>query len=332
MGKIRIKDENYLYGSTRVRARAVNGINNESLLRMADAPGIQEALRIVSERGINIVSGGDGSPDVEATLEGFLKSEFDVVRGFTADPQIYNLIRYTYDAHNLKSAVKNEIRSSNDSDILIDLGSVKASEVTEAAASRDFGAFPRNMACAALKAIEDYDKTSDPQVIDLVIDRACYADMLDTANSFNKKFFAETVKTKIDTTNILTSVRVIRMGLDHGYFESCYIEGGKLGKSFFKKLISSGQESFRELLSSTDYSYISDTLEIGGRMSEAELVCENCYIEKLRDMYAVPYGAEVTFAYLALTDIAIRNVRIILTAKKVGLAPAEIRKKLRGIR
>jgi len=331
LSKVRLKDDDYLYASARVRARAVNGINGETLLRMADAPELSDALRIAAEHGISVVTDADGAPDTETTIEQYLTSEYDIVQGFTADPQIYGILRYPYDAHNIKSAIKNEVRGSASDSLLIDLGSVKASDVPEMLAGRDFSAYPENMAKAAEEAIEEYDKLSDPQVIDLIIDKACYADMLALASTFNKKFLAETVRTKIDVTNILTVVRVVRMGLDSAYFENCFINGGTLDLQFCKRLISSEKEAFRESVSRAGYAYLADVLEAGGRLAEAELKCENCYIEKLRSSYMVPYGPEVPYAYLALKDIEAKNIRIILTGKKVGLAPAEIRKKLRGI-
>ena len=331
LAKIRISDDNYLYASARVRARAANGIDAEILNRMTEARDAGEVFRILSEHGINVINGEDGTPDTEATLDTYLNSEFEVVQSFTHDPEICDLLRYPYDAHNLKSAIKSEMRGTSGELIYIDLGSVSASYVTEMMTKRDFGAFPENMAAAAAKAIEEFDKTSDPQRIDIAIDRACYADMLALAERINKSFFSDTLRTKIDVTNILTALRVMRMGADESYFSSCYIDGGKLSLDFHKKLIASGQEGFSEKLVSTDYSYIAAALEAGGRLADAERICDNCYIDKLRTSYSIAYGAEVPYSYLALKDYEVRNIRIIITSKKVGLSPAEIRAKLRGI-
>lgn len=331
MVKIKISDENYLYASARVRARAANGINADIMNRMVESGSASDVFRILSEHGITVINGEDGTPDTEATLDAYLNSEFEVVQSFTHDPEICDLLRYPYDAHNLKSAIKSEIRGSSGDLIYIDLGSVEASKVTAMTANRDFSAFPENMAAAAAQAIEEYDKTSDPQRIDNAIDRACYADILSLAVRIKKSFFSDTVRTKIDVTNILTSLRVMRMGADASYFSTCYIDGGKLTESFYKKLIASGQEAFADTLQNTEYSYIAKALDAGGRLADAERVCDNCYIETLRASYSIAYGAEVPFSYLALKDYEVRNIRIIITSKKVGLSPAEIRAKLRGI-
>ena len=331
MRKIRIKDEDHLYGSARVRARAANGIERADLIRMSEAKDAAEVFRLLGERGVTVIENDEGEPDTEATLDKYLGSEFDLVQGFSPEKRIYGILRYQYDAHNLKTAIKCEARGRAPEDVFIDLGTVKAASVEKAVLERDFSAFPENISKAAPEALESFGKNGDPQVIDLLIDKACFADMLTLAKSFNKPFFGEIVETKIDVTNILTAIRIMKMGADFDFFKSCFIPGGTLGIEFFKKMTDSGEEGYLDIVSGTAYSYISGAVKAGGRLSQAERACENCYIEKLKGVYSKAYGAEVPFAYLALKDAEVRNIRIIIISKKVGLSSAEIQGRLRGI-
>ena len=68
--------------------------------------------------------------------------------------------------------------------------------------------------------------------------------MLETVDSYNKEYFRRLVEIKIDTTNILTAVRTMRMRDTTGLFASMFIRGGSLERKFFEKAMLSGEETF----------------------------------------------------------------------------------------
>lgn len=61
----------------------------------------------------------------------------------------------------------------------------------------DFSSLPAHMAGSAAEAADVYARTGDPQQIDLILDRACFADMLDTAQG---EYSRDLVRCKIDLT------------------------------------------------------------------------------------------------------------------------------------
>lgn len=123
-------------------------------------------------------------------------------------------------------------------------GTLDEKQVSDAVRNRDFSAFPENMAKAAPEAIREYSETSDPQLIDLILDRACLADMLSVARGYKDEVISDYVKNRIDMMNILTALRVLRMGKDSKFFDFASSEGGYIDKKCFRRLFLRARTSF----------------------------------------------------------------------------------------
>jgi V/A-type H+-transporting ATPase subunit C len=100
--------------------------------------------------------------------------------------------------------------------MLFDFGTVPAKQIVRMVAEKDFQALSPRMQAAAEEAIDAYAKTKNPQAIDLIIDRACYAEMSDAANASDNAFVRRLVQTKIDLLNVTIAVRVLRMSDQRG--------------------------------------------------------------------------------------------------------------------
>ncbi len=322
----RISGEDYIYASAMVRTRETHRINYDALLRMAEARDVYEICKMLPEYSIEPIYSQNGTINAEETVTAYLSEEFRVVGKAMPQSAILNFLRVSYDCHNLKSVIKCVARGrENCEDLFIDLGTVPSHEVIEKIKNEKLSAFPKNMADAYEKAEKAYAQSGDPKLIDSILDEACYADMLEATRSYRKDYFKKLVEIKIDTTNITTAVRVLRMGDITGLFESMFISGGSLDIEFFKKSMQSGEKGLFFALKGSGYDFPESD---GISLTTLAKLCEAIYVNYVSRAKDVDFGAEICVEYLIKATYATKMLRMVIAAKQTGVSSEKIKESI----
>ena len=317
------KETDYLFASARVRAaenRLIGTDKTESAINAKDASEI-EGL-------IDSIDSADGASD---KLSAYLGRAYSFIAEISPNENIVSFLRYGYDCNNIKAALKCHFRETDSSEMLFPFGEVPLDKILAMPRELDFSDLPKHMSEAAEEAFDAYTKSGDPQLIDIILDKACYLDMLEAAKN-GDDFAYDLVRTKIDLTNIMMCIRIIRMG--GGFSERdvlcrSLIEGGYLDE---KKLYEaeSGNE-LASILSGSEYSSLSAFLCGDGMVSLAEIErrCDDIYMKKVKKAKSLPFGAPLLCAYLVAVEYEVKNLRIILAGKRAGLSGEKIRERVR---
>jgi V/A-type H+-transporting ATPase subunit C len=324
----KVREDDYIYLSSMVRTRENKRISYDALMRMADAKDQSDMLKMLPEYSVEPVYSENGAFDAEETVNGYLSEEFKVITKSMPQPRILDFLKVSYDCHNLKTVIKGMARGNEDfEDLLIDLGTVPADKVCDAVKRQELDIFPKNMANAFLKAESAFAKSGDPKLIDSILDEACYADMLETVDSYNKEYFRRLVEIKIDTTNILTAVRTMRMRDTTGLFASMFIRGGSLERKFFEKAMLSGEEALFAALAAKGYD-VAKTDDDKLSLTVLAKNCEDMYMKYVDSAKSVTFGAEICVAYLIKASYALKMLRMIAASKQTGVSPAKIKESI----
>lgn len=326
--RVNVRDDDYIYASARAKAREASFMGEDGMARLMATRDYESALRFLSENGFSLVYDKEGKADVEAMLDGYLEKAHALVSESVPAKDVFAFLRYGYDCHNLKSAIKAEFRGEDFSRLYMALGVFCEKDIADMLAKRDFSKLPREMRKAAKEAISVYAATKDPQEIDKLLDKACYKDMLTTAEGYSKKSFTALVKVKIDLVNLLTYIRMLRMGQGaEAHFGEFFLDGGTLGDDWFASAFKDGKERTAKRLLGTPYALLAsfDTLSLASLEKRAD----DIYIASVKKEAFATYGAEVIAAFLVKREFEVKNIRIILAAKKAGLDSAVIQERLR---
>ena len=329
-----IKDRSteYMYISARVRAIEATMPGREMIGRMIGAQDKESAAAVAVESGILQSASQALNPDsLDTLLLGRLKGALDTVESDEGGKLITPIVRVTYDCANIKAALRCIPHGIDFSDLLFDVGSVPAERYGEMVEQGDFSRLPKNLAAAAEKAKTEYATTCDPLKIDLPLDRACFADMLEAAQKTGDAFAVDFVKTKIDMTNLMMILRIVSMNgasaatlLSDAVIDGGYIDAQKL------RALGEGEGDAKELLSAlarAKYPRISEAVTSG---EDFESLCDSLIEEKLQESRYIPFGIPIVLAFLCELEYEIKNIRIILAAKAAGLSPEKIAKRVRG--
>lgn len=326
----KIKDTDYLFLSTRVRALETQMLTRDRMEQMLEAKVPEDAAAVLLDCGY-----GDIRPLTVIGLNQALSAEQEKIYSelsfFAPDPVLIDVFKVRYDYHNAKVLLKSEAQGIEADELLLDLGRVPARELREKLLASDFRGMPPVLQEAVQEARDTLGTTKDPQISDLVLDRACYEDMFAIAEAAGSDFLAGYVRISIDAANLRSAVRAGRMGKGTEFLKPVLFEGGNIDVNRVLAAAGAGG-SLPDLYALSMLKEAAeagaDALE-GGRLTDFERLCDNAVNDYLKTARLVPFGDAPVVAYLAAKENEFTAIRILLTGKLAGLEADTIRERLR---
>lgn len=323
------KKEAYLYLSAALRAREPKLLNPDRAERMLDAPGFEEAAKLLTDCGYEDMSGMTAS-EIEQYLSRHRAEIFDELERTCPDGGIVAAFRMKYDTHNAKAVIKAETMGLDPMRLLTASGRISPEKLLNAYNEERWNELPPALAGAMQEAKSVLARTSNPQLADIVLDRAYFAEL--SAQAGESDFLAGYVRLLIDSVNLKSAVRTVRMGKDAAFLESVLLSGGSVSVKRIQD--AADGEALAALFTHTlleKAAGLGGDACTGGTMTAFELACDNAVVAYLRGAKLVSYGPEPVIAYLAAVENEVTAVRMILTGRLSGIAPEVIKERLRDL-
>lgn len=333
MALAKIKDTDYLFSTARVRSVEKNMLSKERAEKMIDAKTIDDALRILYECEYGNGKDQVAAKDFEELLTEEHKKTYNFIMSIAPELNNFKIFLYTYDYHNLKVIMKSEFLGIDADELLVDTGTIDIKTLKYAVKERNFSVLTENMSKALKEIIDSFPKNKDPQVIDIVLDKYCYGDMLKSAEEVNCKFIVDYLRLLIDTINLKTYVRLRKMNKSWDFFSKVFIDGGKLTQRLF---ISSYDEPFDKFADELFVYGFKDSFLEGtnvlnetGMFTALEKLFDNKLIEYIKAAKYISFGIEPLVGYLIAKENEIKIARIIMAGKLAEIPSELIRERLR---
>ena len=325
------KKEAYLCVSAMLRAREPKLLSMEKAERMLDAASYEDAAKILTDCGYPDLSQMKAD-EVEQTLAERRSAIFDELGKLCPDRELVDLFKLKYDYHNAKAIIKAEAMGTDCRRLLSDAGRIPGQKLLEIYNEDKRILLPEKLADAMRDAKATLARTANPQLSDFVLDRAYFGEVRAMADKVGSPFLKGYAEILVDTANLKSAVRTLRMGKNQDFLAAVLIEGGNVGT---QRITAAGdKDSLAALYGRSRLekaaSLGADALA-GGSMTEFERACDNAVNAYLRDAKLVPYGCEPVAAYLAAVEGEIQAVRMILTGRLAGVRPQVIRERLRDL-
>ncbi len=325
----KLKDTDYLFISTYLRAREKNLLTAARMDRMIDAPSAEEAGKVLQEIGY-----GDFSAESDRELSAALVAEreklFADLYRFVPDRAVVDVFKVKYDYHNIKTLLKAQAMNISGKHLLLDAGRVSAERLEKAVTDGAYDLLPEELAKAAREAAEVIGTTGDPQLGDFVLDRAYYAEMLSAARKTRSTFLESYVRATIDAANLRSAVRTLRMKKGGDFLKKVLFEGGTIQTERILTAALGGnlEEPFRstELRAAAE---LGAEAAAGGSLTKFEKVCDDSVTAVAAKAKSVPFGVEAVIGYLVAKEIEFTAVRIIMSSRMAGITGDTIRERLR---
>lgn len=326
----KIKDTEYLYLSANIRAQETRMVGTQALHKMVSASSAEEAYKTVTDAGI----GADYDyRDFESALTQELASTYERLEKSSPNPEMFKIFRYKYDGHNLKTLIKAHASGASAEGLLIPLGTVDEKTLRTGLRDGDFGALEPVLAQAAIKARDSLAKVNDPQMVDVIIDRAVLECMSAQAKQYKSKFLTRLVDANIDIANIRSFIRIKRIGQDLHFLKEVLAQGGSIPVDRYFDLFLKSFDDFFDMLDTTPYgpalSGAYEAIRNKGTLSNFEKLCDNFMVGVLKESRFIPFGIEPVLSYLVAKENEAQAIRIVMASKIAGVAPDKITERLR---
>ncbi|NLH02219.1 MAG: V-type ATPase subunit, partial [Clostridiales bacterium] len=227
MSNKKITDYDYLFLSYTLRAREAKMLTRDKMDRMLDAPGFDEAAKILMDCGYADMSGMDVK-GVEKTLSAHRAQIFADISSLIPEHAVIEAFCLKYDYHNAKVLLKSESADVDGEHLMSDSGMVPAETISEAYRSEDYSTLPKKLGDAIQEARSVIKRTENSQLADFVLDKAYFAEMQELSDKLYSPFLSDYVKLSADGANLRATVRTLRMGRDASFLRNALIPGGNI--------------------------------------------------------------------------------------------------------
>lgn len=325
------KKESYLCVSAMVRAREPKLLTDEKAERMLDAPGFEDAAKLLSDCGYPDMS--QMKPEeIEHALAERRDGIFAELAKYSPDSRLVDVFRLKYDYHNAKAIIKAEATGQDAAHLLSDAGRIPGKKLLELYNDEKRIEGAEKLGEAMGEAKRALARTSNPQLADFILDKAYFEELKALAEALGSPFIKGYAELLIDSANLKSAVRTRRMGKGEDFLHEVLIPGGTVSTE--RLATSTEKDSLAALYGHTK---LERAAALGGEalsgspMTEFERACDNAVMAYLKDAKLVGYGCEPILAYMAAVEGEITAVRMMLTGRLAGVAPQVIRERLRDL-
>ncbi len=320
----------------RIRVMEKRLLDKITIDKLVDANDIDEAIKILeTTEYANSISKVKDSKNYEEILYNELNRVYELVREITPYKSVSDLMALKYDYHNIKVMLKERLKGEDLSSLYIPIGTTDFNILKKAFEMSDFRDIDVRFSSVIQEVISDFEKNSDPQRIDILVDRAYFNHMYDIAKDTGIDLFVNYVKDLIDFTNIIAVIRLKKQNKGLPFVEEVLLPNGNIE---LDQILVSYADSIDAIINRFRTSNIAKALKTGldlynstGRISAFEKSMDNHLIELIKESKSVVFGPEPIFAYLVAKEMEIKALRIILVSKLNNISPQAIRERLREL-
>lgn len=323
-----MQPEDFTYAVTRVHMAEKGLLSQQDLEQLIAADTLDEAFRILADKGWGSPDLPDNDPDALVAAE--TQKTWDLVENLTGDIAPFNVFRYTNDFHNLKAGIKLAFSGNEEKDqsrYFLKEGNVELEKIQQAAEEHNFATLPDDMARAGREAYQTLAHTGSGQACDMVLDRATLVAVWRASQESGSELLSRYGALTVDGANIKAAVRCSLMNKSREFTERAIAPAGTLNTSKLIDAAMDGREAIYELLLRTGYAGAVEALKTS--LAAFERWCDDEMIEMIRPQRHNVFSIEPLAAFILGRENEIRMVRLILSAKINNLSEDALRQRLR---
>lgn len=331
-----MSSDRYAYAVGRVRAMETRLLDRGKIDRMVESSSGEEALKVLGETEYaEHLAALKSIYDYDDMLEQELRRVYVEIRRFTPDQELINLFTRKFDYHNLKVFFKAHKLGETREDLLVkDIGNIPLPVLRRAVEEDDFRDLPNGMRTAAEQLSEAFRLEANPQLVDLLLDRAMFLETMESVEKLGSSFLKKYFIYYIDLLNIKTYLRVKRSGKPREFLEQALLPCGELDMSRLVQLIDPLEVLLDRLLYSPYIQVLEDGIQWYQKtdsLTRLEKLMDDFLLGYIKKAKYITFGPEPIAAYLLAKENEVKLIRIIMVGKLNRLPVPEIKERLREV-
>jgi len=313
-------DWRYGHQTARVRVLETRMLSAAVLLDMANAESFESAADLLAASEYSLQHGSKNFAEVENVLQFRRSATRKLFEELMIDKLIVELFRARDDFANLRLALRRTLTERPLGTDYSSEGNVSPQIFEQVFEEKNYELFPDYVAEAAERAVLAYYQNKDIRRIDYAIDQLQAEYNLKKARRLKSIFLLGLFRIQIDLTNIRT---LLRLKFTESEQRDVFLKGGYLELERLRHGLELGYEAMGPLFFVTPYCRVVEAganyLMSNKSFLKVEQQCEEHLTGFLKSTIQITTGPQPIIAYLLMKENEIRNVRLILTAKRNSL-------------
>ena len=324
----------YLDIIPKIRVYEKRLIDNVKFNRMLDLENIDEVLKFLSET----VYGENISDDINiCNYEQVLSLEFgrlfNSLKDIFDNKELINIFLKKYKYNNIKLMLKAKLLNVDLGDILFNIEDFDNEFIYTAIKTENYSSLPDEIGDLVKKVLKDFEENTDPQRIDILIDKIMFGELLKESKNINSDFLTKYIQILIDVFNVKTLFRIKKLNLNRALFDDVIVSGGSIALSNLKMIFSEPKENILNRFSMTNmYKYIKEGLENYVNSDDLNILdkeLDDYLMEYLKNAKIITTGLAPIIGYINAKENEIKNIRIVLVGKINNVDSDSIKRRLR---
>jgi V/A-type H+-transporting ATPase subunit C len=310
-------DWRYAFETAQIRAIETRMLSATTLLDMANAENFEQAADLLAGSEYALPHSGRNFAEVENMLHLRRSAVRKLFEELMIDKPIAKLFRTRDDFANLRLALRRTLTERPLGTDYSGEGNVSPQIFEQVFQEENYQLFPDYMAEATEQAILAYYQNKDIRWIDYTIDQLQAEYNLKKARRLKSLFLIGLFRIQIDLTNIRMMLRLKFTGAE---YRNVFLKGGFIEQERLENALNVGYESQGQLFFVLPYHRLVEAganyLMSNKSFLKIEQQCDEFLTGFLKSTVQITAGPQPIIAYLLMKENEIRNVRLILTAKK----------------
>lgn len=317
--------QDFTYAVARIRFRETKLLSDADLNALLVSADVDAVMRLLRDKGWG--DNTDCRPEELLSLEENKLWEF--INETVDDISVLNFLLIPNDYHNLKVILKCITRDLDPDSMLIEDSVEDAQAIYKAIKSREYGDLPAYMQEVAKEAMTTLLQTSDGQLCDIIVDKACMEHVYRLGKESKSDMIRLYCELFVAAADIKIAVRCAKTKKKLDFIRRALAECDTLDVERLAQAACEGKSEVIDYLGTTEYRSAVEAIEAS--MSAFEKWCDDYMTNAMKPQKWEPFGIGPVVAYIIARQNEIKAVRMILSAKVSNLSENTIKERLRDM-
>ena len=320
-----MKDTNYTYAVSYIKTLENKMLSKNDIDALLSLQTAEEGLKFLLGKGYGVKD--ENNSDYNELLKKEYKKIWNEVINVCPKEEIFKILLYKNDFHNLKTILKAKISKVDWENIILEPCILDLKILSDSIKLADFNNLPDFIKEPAKEAYEILIKTNDAQIMEIFLDKVSLIKMREKSVEGKNEFLVGWADLNILIANMKTAARTV--GRAKSFIEESMIN---TPSSNAKGLALASQKS--------EEAVINEIFRMGYPDGAGCLVdsffgfekwCDNLRIKYIKNAKNKSFGIEPIFAFLIAKELEIGMIRIIMSGKQNGVDEKAIEERLRDM-
>ncbi|MCH5300572.1 MAG: V-type ATPase subunit [Ruminococcus sp.] len=313
----------YTYAVARIRSKELKLLTMKDLEALISLDDYESCIRFLTEKGW----GNDTNQTGDDILSTERKKIWLLMNELVKEENAFDAFLLQNDFHNLKVTIKAITRNLKADNMFSEFGKVPAEKIYEAIDKRNYSQLPEYLQNTAKEAMNTLLHTSDGQLCDIIIDKACLEAVYNAGKNSDDEIIKLYSELFVASADIKIAVRCAKTNKILDFIKQSLAECETLNINMLANSAAKGIDEICSYLSSSAYKEAVEALKKSP--SAFEKYCDDLVTDKMKTQKWEPFTIGPLIAFIIARENEIKAVRIILSAKLNSLDTEIVKERLR---